>query len=73
MGSYHTEVPSSGVAAFIGLAAQAKLARLESAGAPALHTLFFSFNPGDARDGILIGRGVLIIPPFVGAQSTTQP
>ncbi len=48
------------------------------------HPLFTSsllvFNPGDARDRNLIGRGVLITPPFVkpfsssvGAQSTTQP
>ncbi len=42
MGSKHTEVPSPGVAAFIG------------------------FNSGNARNGGLIGRGVLITPPFVG-------
>ncbi len=40
--------PQSGVAAFIGFAAQAKLVRFVSAGAFALHTLPFSFNPGDA-------------------------
>ncbi len=38
--------------------------------------LFFT-HPTDARDGILICRGVLIAPPFIGlsvdAQSTTQP
>ncbi len=43
-----SEVPSLGVAAFIGFAAQAKLARFVSARAPALHTLSFGFNPGDA-------------------------
>ncbi len=45
------------------------------------HTLPFGFNPGDARDKSLIGRGVLLttpafVEPFcwsVGAQSTTQP
>ncbi len=37
-----------GVAAFIDFAAQAKPARFVSAGAAALHTLPFSFNPGDA-------------------------
>ncbi len=54
--------------------------RFESTGASALHILLFGFNPGDARDRSLIGRGVLIAPPFVGplcrsagAQSTTQP
>ncbi len=42
--------PCPGVAAFIGLPAQAKLARLKSAGAFAIriHTLPFGFNPGDA-------------------------
>ncbi len=60
-------VPSPGVAAFIGFAGQAKPVRFESAGASALHTpLPFGFNPRDARDGSLIGRGVLITPPFVG-------
>ncbi len=42
------EVPSPGVTAFICFAAQAKPIRFESAGAPALHTLPFGFNPGDA-------------------------
>ncbi len=43
------------------------------------HTLPVGFNPGDAT-GSLIGRGVLVTPPFVGpfcrrvgTQSTTQP
>ncbi len=58
MGSYHAEVPSPGVAAFI--------VRFESAGASALPTLTFVFNPGDARDRSLIDRDVLITPPFVG-------
>ncbi len=51
-----------------------------SAGAFALHTLPLGFNPGDARDRSLIGRGVLTTPPVigpfcrsVGAQSTTPP
>ncbi len=35
---YHAEVPSPGVAAFIGFAAIAKLALVESAGTSALHT-----------------------------------
>ncbi len=43
------------------------LARFESARASALyiHTLPFGFNPGDARDKNLIGRGVLITLPLV--------
>ncbi len=36
------------MAAFIGFAAQRKPIRFESAGASALHTLPFGFNPGDA-------------------------
>ncbi len=52
--------------AFIGFAAQAKLVRFVNAGASALHTLPFGFNPDDARDRSLIGRVVLITPPFVG-------
>ncbi len=45
MGRWHTEVPSPGVAAFIGFAAQAKLVRVASG----LHTeLPFGFNSGDA-------------------------
>ncbi len=43
-----SRVPSSGVAAFIGLAAEAKLVQLECTRASALHTLSFSFDPGDA-------------------------
>ncbi len=66
MNRKHIEVPSPGVAAFIGFAAQAKLARFEIAGASALHTLPFGFNPGDARDMSLIGRGMVTTPPFVG-------
>ncbi len=34
----HAEVPSPGVASFIGLAAEAQIARLDSAGASTLHT-----------------------------------
>ncbi len=41
-------LPSPGVAAVFGFAAQAKLARFMSAGGFALHTLPFGFNPGDA-------------------------
>ncbi len=48
MGRQHAAVPSPGVAAFIGFAAQATLARFVSAGAPTLYTLPFGFNPGDA-------------------------
>ncbi len=40
--------PSPGVVAFVGFAAPAKLTPFESAGASALHTLQFGFNPGDA-------------------------
>ncbi len=40
--------PSPGVAACRGFAAQAKPVRFKSAGASALHTLPFGFNPGDA-------------------------
>ncbi len=63
------------------LAAQAKLARFESAGASILHVQTFPFglDPGDARDRSLVGRGVLATSPFgpfcrvAGARSTTQP
>ncbi len=62
------------------LLSQAKPVQFESAGASDLHILSFGFNPGDARDMNLIGRGVLITQPFVGpfsrsvgTQSTTQP
>ncbi len=48
MGSEHTEGPSPGVAAFIGFAAEAKPVWFERAGASALPTLPFGFNPGDA-------------------------
>ncbi len=47
MGKQRAEVPSPGVAAFIGFAAQA--------GASALHTLPFGFNPGDATVAQEIG------------------
>ncbi len=71
-------MPSPGVAAFIGFAVHAKLARFESTEASALHihTLPFGFNPGDARARSLIGRSVLTTwRSFrsVGAQSTAQP
>ncbi len=46
--SLHAEVPSPGVAVFIGFAAQAKLVWCESTEASALHTDPFGFNPGDA-------------------------
>ncbi len=48
VGSYYTAVPSPGVAAFIGFAAQVKPIRLESAEASTCHTLPFGFNPRDA-------------------------
>ncbi len=44
----HTGVPSPGVAAFIGFAAQTKPAWFESAGASALHIPPYGFNLGDA-------------------------
>ncbi len=40
----HTYVLSPGVAAFVGFAALANLARFESAAASALRTVSFSFN-----------------------------
>ncbi len=46
MDSWHIKV-----AAFIGFAAHAKLARFESTGASALHCLPFGFNPSDASHG----------------------
>ncbi len=50
MGRQHAEVPSLGVAAFIGFAAQAKPVWFENATASTLHIhiLPFGFNPGDA-------------------------
>ncbi len=65
---YHTEVPSPGVAVFIGFAAQANLARFESARASTLHIL------SDATDRSLLAPS--FIGPFyrsVGAQSTAEP
>ncbi len=74
MSSQHTEGPSPGVAAFIGFIVQAKPLRFESAGASALRTVTFSFNPGDATDMSLIVRGALTkFCSSVGAQSTAQP
>ncbi len=55
MGSYHTEVPSPAIAAFVGFATQAKPVRFESTGASALHTLLFGFNPSDATKTQEIG------------------
>ncbi len=56
------------------------LVRFENAEASAVHTLHSGLNPGDARGGSLIDRGVPVAPPFVGSfcrsigvQSTTQP
>ncbi len=43
----HSEVPCPDVAAFIGFAAQAKSARLESAGESTLHIFSFGFSLGD--------------------------
>ncbi len=48
MGRWHTEVPSHGVPAFIGFAAQSKPARFESAEAAAFYTFPFAFDPSDA-------------------------
>ncbi len=50
-----TEVPSPGIAAFIGFAAQAKPIRLESAGASALHTLLIGLNSGNATGTQAVG------------------
>ncbi len=51
MGIKHTDFPSPGVAAVIGFAAQAKLARFES---------------GRASGTQGIGKGVLTTPPVAG-------
>ncbi len=74
----HAKVPNPGMAAFIGLAAQARLVRFMNAGVSALHTLPFVSNPGDATGTQGIGV-VMTTPPFVGpfgmsvgAQSTAQ-
>ncbi len=48
MGSKHTEVPSSGVAALIVFAAQAQLAQFLIIEASAQHTLSFRLKLGDA-------------------------
>ncbi len=48
MENKHTRVPSPGVAALIGFAAQTKPVQFESATASTLHTLRFGFNPGGA-------------------------
>ncbi len=53
VGSLPTQFPSPGVAAYNGVAA--KPVRFESTGASALHTLSFSFNPGDATGTQRIG------------------
>ncbi len=47
-GSQNTEAPSPDVATFIGFSAQAKPVRFESAGASALKSHTFGFNPGGA-------------------------
>ncbi len=54
------------MAAFINFAVQAMLIRFVSAGASTLHTVSFGFNPGDARDRSLIGRGMVTTLPFIG-------
>ncbi len=59
-------VDSPGAGAFIGFAAQARFAQFVNAGPSTFHTLLFSFNPEDARDRSLLGRGVLNTSPFVG-------
>ncbi len=66
----------------LALQLRRNLARFESAGASALHTLPFSLNSGDAT-GVqesLLGGSVLATSPFIGqlcravdAQSTAQP
>ncbi len=70
MGRQHAEVPSPGVAAFIGFAAQAKpAARFVSVGASAL----------DTPSLLVLIQVLMTTPPFigsfcmsVGAQSTAQ-
>ncbi len=49
----HTEVPSPDVAALTGFAVQVKLARFMGAGASAIETLRFGFNPFNAT-GIVV-------------------
>ncbi len=53
------------VVVFIDFVALAKLARFESAGASALHTLHLCFIPRDVRDRHLLDRGVVTAPPFI--------
>ncbi len=55
------------VVPFIGFAAQAKPALLESAGASALHTLAFGFYPGDAAgtQGMGVSRCSIYYPGLV--------
>ncbi len=55
MSAKRSEVPSSGVSAFIGFAAQAKLTLLGSAGTSVLSALPFGFDPGDAMGTQEIG------------------
>ncbi len=66
VGVWHTDVSSPGVAVFVSFVAQTKHVRFENVGTSALHTLPFVLNQGDARDRSLIGKGVLIAPPFIG-------
>ncbi len=54
-----TEVPSPGVAAFIGFTSQTKLARFERTGASPLQAMRRECKRN------FIGRGVLTIRPFV--------
>ncbi len=51
----HSEVSGPDIAAFSDFAAQAKLVRLVSAEASALHTIRFGFNPGDTTGAQGIG------------------
>ncbi len=66
MGSEHTEVLSPSATAFIGFAAQIKLAQFESTGSTALYPPLLFINPGDARGRNFIGRDVLTTPLFTG-------
>ncbi len=56
MGYKHTEIPSLGIATFIGFVDQAKCGRFECAGASAIHALPYGFNQGDVT--ITQGQGV---------------
>ncbi len=72
--------PVSASLHFLALQLKPSLCGLRAPERPLFTPSFLVFRPGDARDRSLVGRCVLISPPFagifcrsVGAQSTTQP